>query len=131
MPKTIDDLTNWDLFVLRHRNPVNIRIHLISVLIFWLGPVLALIHSPWWWIAFFGSGLVGSIGHYISDDGKVDAREATSSVRVIFFASKMALLFLVGRYGREVSQSEQKIELYERGQISSRADEELFVKLGH
>lgn len=125
-----ETLVNWDLFVLRHMNQKNVAVHLVSFLMFWFCPVLAVTVTPWFFIGFFLSGLVGTAGHYFFKDGTVDAKEATSSVQVVLFSSKMAFLFITGKYGREIQYVTQKWEKYKKGEIKSIADEEMFSKLG-
>jgi hypothetical protein len=123
-------LINWDLFVLRHQNQKNVAVHLISFLMFWLCPLFAVAINPWFFLGFFLSGLVGTAGHYFFIDGTVDAKEATSSIQVVAFSSKMAFLFVTGKYGQEIQYVTQKWEKYKKGEIKSIADEEMFSKLG-
>ena len=124
-----DSLENWDLFVLRHQNMKNVAVHFISCMMFWLGPVLAIAVHPLYWILFFGSGLVGTAGHYFFKDGTVDAREATSSLQVVVFSTLMAAFFITGRYPYEIQRVLRKWDLYKKGSIASHADSELFGKL--
>lgn len=123
-------LVNWDLFVLRHQNRKNVVVHFFSFLLFWLSPVLAIIISPYWLIGFFTSGILGTIGHYFFSDGSVDAKEATSSVQVVVFSSKMAALFVTGKYWDEITYVNHKWEKYKKGKITSEADPKMFGKLG-
>jgi len=130
MSKDFPELVNWDLFVLRHMNQKNVAVHLVSFLMFWFCPFLAVLINPWFIAGFFASGLVGTAGHYFFKDGTVDAKEATSSVQVVLFSSKMAFLFITGKYGQEIQYVTQKWEKYKKGEIKSIADEEMFSKLG-
>lgn len=125
-----DALENWDLFILRHRNSANVAVHVVSFLMFWFSPVLAIAVSPYWLIGFFASGLVGTAGHYVFKDGTVDAREATSSLQVVHYSSIMAVLFVTGRWSREIRLTEKKYREFTEGRIGSVADPELFGKLG-
>lgn len=128
--RTNESLENWDLFVLRHQDRSNVMIHFISFLMFWLGPALGILVSPYFWILFFTSGMMGVAGHYFFNDGTVDRKEATSSFEVVAFSSIMAVLFLKGSYGDEIERVKQKYHRYIIGKIPSHADVDLFKKLG-
>ena len=129
-PRRNDDaLEDWDLFILRHRSDANIWTHTVSFALFWFAPVLALTLSPWWWLGFFASGIVGTAGHNIFKDGVVDFREATSRWQVVYYSSCMILLFLSGRYRAEIKTAEHKYELYLKDQMPSLADPNLFTKI--
>jgi len=86
--------------------------------------------SPWFIIGFFASGIIGTAGHYFFSDGTVDAKEATSSLQVVQFSSKMAFLFISGRYWEEISYVNIKWQKYKQGEIESNANDEMFSKLG-
>jgi hypothetical protein len=123
-------LEAWDLFVLRHQKTPNVRVHLLSAFLFWISPVLALTFSPWFWLGFVLSSAPSTISHYIYKDGVVDAREATSSLQVVYFSTWMAVLFLKGQWPKEVRLSAKKIHRFMRGEIQSVADPKLFSRLG-
>ena len=60
------ELTDWETFILRHREPGNLFVHLISWLMFMGGPLLALFTSNAWYLSlFFGSGAVGAFGAFL------------------------------------------------------------------
>lgn len=125
-----ETLVDWDLFVLRHQNKKNVVVHFISFLFFWVSPVLALFVSPYFIIGFFLSGLIGTAGHYFFTDGTVDAKEATSSLQVVEFSSKMAYLFVIGRYWSEIIYVNAKWQKFKKGEITSTASSDMFSKLG-
>lgn len=124
-----EPLNNWDLFVLRHQDMRNVAVHFLSCVCFWLSPVAAILWSSWFWIGFFISGLIGTFGHWIFQDGTVDRKEATSSWRVVVYSTRMALLFLSVRYPHEVRRSRKKFDLFKCGEIKSEADLEMFQRL--
>ncbi len=131
LPKRTDDaLENWDLFVLRHQQPFNVGIHFISFLMFWLGPVAAILIHPAFLAFFFLSGLLGVAGHYLFKDGTVDRKEATSSVEVVLFSSLMAILFVTGKYFSEIERVKMKYLNFKLGKIENKANAEMFLKLG-
>lgn len=125
-----DTLVDWDLFVLRHQNKKNVAVQFLSFLYFWLSPILAIVINPWFIIGFFASGIIGTTGHYFFTDGTVDVKEATSSLQVVEFSSKMAYLFISGQYWREINYLNEKLKKYKKGEITSVANDEMFSKLG-
>ena len=126
-PKTI---VSWDLFVLIHRNRKNVVIHFFSFLLFWLSPILAILVNPYWIIGFFISGLLGTLGHYIFSEGVINAKDATSNIEVVVFSSRMAALFVTGRYWDEITYVNEKWMKYKNGEINSTVDAKKISKLG-
>ena len=96
---------------------------------FWFSPVLALTFSRWWWVTFFASGIVGTLGHYFFKDGVVDFREATSRWQVVYYSSCMILLFIGGNYAKEIKISEGKYLRFLNNEMPSVADPTLFTKV--
>lgn len=96
-------LTPWDVFVLRHRKPANLAIHAVSFAMFYGGPLAALGAGDWRWMGLFlGSGLVGAFGHWVTGDGGVSVKEASSSPLVVFYVTRMFLRMAQGRYGADI-----------------------------
>lgn len=124
-----DRLEAWDIFILRHQRYPNVVIHIFAASFFWFSPILAIIYSKWWWLGFFGSGLLGSLGHAIFRDGSVDVREATSRMQVVYFSTWMCVLFLCGRWRQEINMAEAQFEKFKSGKIPSAVEPELFLKL--
>lgn len=131
-PPSKSRLEDWDLFVLRHRKTPNILFHIVSFSAFWLSLPLALaFREPLWLIGFFSSGLIGTAGHYLFKDGTVDGKEASSSPQVVYFSSSMVLMFLTGRYRREIAVAEDRLREHLLGEIDSKFDRsEMRKKLG-
>lgn len=125
-----ETLIDWDLFVLRHQNKKNVVVHFVSFIFFWLSPLLAIFVNPFFILGFFASGIIGTAGHYFFSDGTVDAKEATSSIQVVQFSSKMAFLFITGKYWKEITYVNQKWQRYKNGEITSIANQDMFSKLG-
>lgn len=107
-------MNSWDLFVLRHRDPVNHVIHFISFLLFCFSPLFAWIFwNPWILIGFFISGIVGAIGHYVTGDGGgVSVREATSTPGVPFYVAIMFYKLFRGTYKNDLAIADQKFAKY-------------------
>jgi hypothetical protein len=124
------EFVDWDLFVMRHQNKKNVVVHFFSFLFFWFSPVLAYFSSPWWMIAFFSSGLMGTFGHYLFKDGTIDVREATSSLKVVQFSSKMAFLVATGKYWKEIEYVNKKWIQYKNNEVGCSIDPVFFLKIG-
>jgi hypothetical protein len=105
-------LTSWDLFVLRHTKPANLRVHVVSVAMFWGGPLAALFLWELWPLVFLVlSGGVAGIGHKVTRDSGVNLREVTSSPFVVFYASKLVGLYLTGSYGAHLERARERLAL--------------------
>lgn len=100
------EVSSWDVFVLRHTHPTNLRIHVVSFAMFWGGPLLALAFwSPWPLVLFALSGVVGGFGHHVTGDSGVSVREATSSPLTVLYASFVVVLHLSGRYAPHIARA--------------------------
>jgi hypothetical protein len=105
-PVVLDD---WDAFVVRHQKPSNLVGHFVSFLCFYGGPALALgKRNPWWLLLFFLSGGIGALSHFLTGDGRVDVREATSRPLVVFFVTRMFWRILRGTYADDVVRANER-----------------------
>lgn len=105
-------LDPWDLFVLRHRKPLNLCIHAVSFVMFYGGPAVAVAtRNPWWIVPFLASGSVGAFGHWVSGDGGVSVREATSSPWVVFYVTRMFWRIARGRYRDDLAAADARYAL--------------------
>lgn len=128
---TSDVFGEWDLFILRHNTTPNVIGHIPSVFLFWGSPILAWIYNnPFFLIGFFVSGLVGTASHYLSKEGTVDAKEATSSFKAVLFSTTMAVLFILGAYKEQVLQAKEKLKRYLDGKIKTTFPAENLKKIG-
>ena len=94
--------TRWDRFVLRHTNPLNLWVHFLSMLMYFVGPVLVLVTGNlWWWAAPILAGSVGAFGHWISADGGVSIREATIEMTVPLYVPLVFWKIMMGSYFTE------------------------------
>ena len=90
--------------------------HAVSASFFFGAPVVALVSwNPWWLIPFFVSGVVGSAGHYLFDDGRVDARETTSAPEVPPYVLLMFWMLLRGQWWDEVARAQQAVREAQQG----------------
>lgn len=99
-------LSDWQLFVLRHQKPLNLWIHLGSCLLFWGGIGSAFLFDEWLFLSFTAiSGIVGTLGHIVSNDNGVSGKEAVYSLDAIRFSTKLSFLFVLGSYQKELSEA--------------------------
>ena len=102
-------LSTWDLFVLRHNKRLNLQIHFIAFLMFYGGPIVALVTwNPWWMVAYVLSGPLGAFAHYVSGDGGVNLREATSSPLVVFYVTIMFFKIARRTYAADVEAAKSR-----------------------
>jgi hypothetical protein len=105
-------ITEWDSFVLNHTKTGNHVFHLISSLCFFGGPIAALVtRNPYFLIAFFGSGLIGTFGHFVFKDGLVSVRDATVRHRVPLYVLRMFYQIAIGRYSTTVAEARRRAGL--------------------
>ena len=117
------EATEWDRFVIRHRKPGNLAVHLVSFILFWGGPIAAwALWDARWLIAFFASGPVGALGHFVFRDGRVDLRETTSRPTVVFYVTRMFWRLLRGTYFDDVRAAEAKLAVPALRSTTSRDD---------
>ena len=104
MPSTT--LSEWHNFVLRHQKLGNLGFHFVSSLFFFVSPLLAVwTRNPFWLGFFLISGVLGTAGHYLFNDGGVSVREATFQLSVPYFVLKMFWEILIRRYSRTTEQA--------------------------
>jgi len=100
-------LSDWHRFVLRHTQLGNFVFHFISMLCFFVSPVVALVtKNPAWLLLFFISGMIGTAGHYIFKDGGVSVREATIKLMVPIYVLRMFASLLKGQYAQEIKNAQ-------------------------
>ncbi len=107
--RSMEALTTWERFVLRHTQPGNLAVHFVSLLLFFGSPLVALIAwSPWPLLGFVFSGAVGTLGHVLFRDGAVSVRESTSQPEVPYYVVRMFWLLARGRYAGEIAAARAK-----------------------
>ncbi|MCG8315989.1 MAG: hypothetical protein MI976_22480 [Pseudomonadales bacterium] len=108
---------DWANFVMRHLCPTNFFYHLLSVILFWSGPVLFFMTGNWYyWGLFFLSGPIGSIGHVIGTDPGINFKEATHSPMAAMMATYMVIRVILGQYHKDVARA---TAFYESGEYQS------------
>jgi hypothetical protein len=105
-----NELTNWQRFILRHSDPLNLKFHFVSWLMFFSGLLLPVVTgNPWWLLAFFLSGSVGALGHRISGEGDFSLTEGTIDIRIPFYVTVMFYRIWKGIYFEEVKSLQEII----------------------
>ena len=95
----------WVHFVVKHTHPGNLAFHAVSLVLFWVAPVIALVEwSLPWLVAFLLSGLVGTAGHHLFGEGDVTYREATSTPMIPLYVAKMFWMLARGEWWPEVER---------------------------
>jgi hypothetical protein len=104
--------TAWQAFVVRHRDPLNLRVHFASMCVYLVGCtgffyILATEYRwAWsWFLLWCSSGPIGAAGHWYTEDGKVSVKEATHDPLVPLFVFRMFWLIAQGRYQAEIDDA--------------------------
>lgn len=112
------DLSNWDIFVLRHRKKGNLVVHFFSFLTYY-GALFALLITwhPAWIIGLFVSGFIGTAGHYLFDDGRVKIKEATFDPMVVFYVTIMFYKIFRRSYSKDIEGAEQRLKQWQESEV--------------
>ncbi|MBE9242362.1 Mpo1-like protein [Synechocystis salina] len=89
----------WDIFVLKHQNPLNIALHLVGIVIFY-GLLLSAwqLHQPLLLFALPLSQLTGLLGHFFFEKSHIDLQDAIFSWRASFCLGRLFWQVLTGKY---------------------------------
>ena len=113
-------LNDWEAFVLNHRKTGNHLFHLVSSICFFFSPAIALWSSnPYWMVLFFISGLIGTAGHYIFDDGRVSVVDATVRKNVPFYVLRMFFEIATGRYSESIACASRRYSEMHSDRVTS------------
>jgi hypothetical protein len=103
----------WDIFVLKHRNPANVALHGLGVLIFYGSLAAALLaQSPWWLLGVPVSQASGLLGHVLFERSYVDARDVVFSWRASRALNRLFASVLRGRYRAEIERVEAALRAH-------------------
>jgi hypothetical protein len=96
--------SDWLRFVIDHRHPLNLALHVISALVYW-GSLVAFVFTrePLLLLTWLLSGGFGIAGHVLARDGHFGAGRPH---QVVWFATKLAALVLLGQYRPHVERAE-------------------------
>jgi len=110
----------WDIFVLKHQHPLNIALHLGGILFFY-----GLLFSAWklqnFWLLLCLplTQLVGLIGHFLFEKSHIDLQDAIFSWRASFCLGRMFLRVLLGKYGNDIQQRQERLRNYQLSKSST------------
>lgn len=110
----------WDIFLLKHRHPVNVWGHVLAM--FWLyGVVLLAIvkMSPSYLLLAPLSQASGLIFHSLFERSHIDLEDAVASRRALPCLNKMVFLICTGQYWKEVARVEGELAQYLSGAKNS------------
>jgi N-acyl-D-aspartate/D-glutamate deacylase len=110
----------WDIFVMKHRHPLNIALHMLGVVIFYGLLALAIIlRNPWLLLALPLSQFVGLVGHYAFERSHIDAQDAVFSVRASRCLNKMFVRIITGKYADDIRRASNELHAYQlaKGEI--------------
>lgn len=104
-----DGMSRWDFFVLRHRQPANLAVHFVCLLLYFGGLLGALAtFNPWYLLGPPLSSLLGSPSHYVFDDGIVgfDRGEGILTRYVPLYVARIYWRMLTGEYAADIARAE-------------------------
>jgi N-acyl-D-aspartate/D-glutamate deacylase len=112
----------WDIFVLKHRNPYNIALHVCGVIIFY-GLLIAawLTRNPWLLLLLPLSQTVGLIGHYFFERSHIDLQDAVFSFRASRCLNRMFFKLITGGYGQEIRLRNEALREYQSRSAEERS----------
>lgn len=95
----------WDVFVLKHRHPANIALHVLGVVLFYGIAIAALAtRNAWLLLALPSSQLAGLLGHALFERSPIDIRDAVFSTRASRCLNRMFVRVLTGRYADDIRE---------------------------
>ncbi|CAN1213199.1 D-aminoacylase [Tumidithrix helvetica PCC 7403] len=104
----------WDIFVLKHQHPINIALHVVGIFVFY-GLLLAAwrLQNPWLLLCLPLTQLSGLIGHFLFERSHIDLQDAVFSWRASSCLGRMLLRLALGKYGEDIRQRQEKLEIYQ------------------
>lgn len=123
------EMTSWDFFVIRHRQPANLVVHFFCCLLYFGGWALVLATwNPWYLLGPVLSSVIGSPSHYLFDDGVVGFREGEGILTryVPLYVASIYWRMLRGRYRGDIERAEARyreiMDALARGELEAVAD---------
>ncbi|HKP85716.1 MAG TPA: amidohydrolase family protein [Blastocatellia bacterium] len=119
----------WDVFVMKHRNPANVALHFLGVIIFYALLALALLLPNLWLLLLLpASQAVGLLGHYFFERSHIDLQDAIFSPRASRCLNKMFVRIITGKYAGDVKRTSDELKAYQLAQSEiSGAEKREFV----
>jgi hypothetical protein len=95
----------WDIFLLKHQNPVNRYVHVLAMIYLYGIIGVALITQTWQLLfAIPISPLSGLVAHKFFEPTHIDFEDALFSPRAFVCLNRMLVLSLTGGYARELER---------------------------
>jgi hypothetical protein len=112
----------WDVFVIKHRNPYNIALHVCGVIIFY-GLLIAawMTRNPWLLFLAPSSQAVGLAGHYFFERSHIDLQDAVFSIRASRCLNRMFFKLITGGYGKEILRANEALREYQSSSVGNRS----------
>jgi hypothetical protein len=112
----------WDIFVLKHRNPYNVALHVLGVIIFYGLLIVAwLTRNPWLLLLLPLSQVVGLAGHYFFERSHIDLQDAVFSFRASRCLNRMFFKLITGGYGQEIRRRNETLRDYQSRAAENRS----------
>jgi hypothetical protein len=101
----------WDIFLLKHQNPVNIWLHVFAMF-FLYGVILAAVLTQKWQLLFLVplSPISGLFAHNYFEPTHVDFEDAIFSPRAFVCLNKMMVRAVTGSYWRELARVKAELQ---------------------
>ena len=104
----------WDIFVLKHKHPINIALHVIGILFFYsLLFAIAKSQNYWLLLGLPLTQLIGLAGHFLFERSHIDLQDAVFSWRASFCLGKMLFRVLSGKYQEDIRQRQEILRQYQ------------------
>ena len=102
----------WEVFVLKHQNPVNVFFHLLGMVYGYALIAVAIMVSPWYLLLMPISNLIGLYGHWKHERSYIDPKDAAFDMRAVLSLNKLLLYSITGKYKGEVKRVREELERY-------------------
>jgi len=104
----------WDIFVLKHQNPINISLHILGIFIFYgLLFFTWKLQNFWFLLALPLTQVAGLVGHFLFERSYVNLQDAVFSWRASICLGRMFFRTLIGKYGDDVRQRQEILRQYQ------------------
>ncbi len=112
--QTLYGLTEWEYFVLRHRNPTNLTLHFISLMLAYLVFGLAIVKQNAWYLLLYPIPVyIGYSGHRF-EVGEVRRKDFLSPFSGLYLM-RIYYLVAIRKYSSVVEGINLKVENYKKG----------------
>ena len=112
----------WDVFLVKHRDPRNVALHCVGVVLFYSIVVLAWFHhNPWLLLTLPSSQLIGLIGHALFEPSPIDRSDAVFTLRASFALNAMFVRMLTGRYFADAERAATRLHRWRAERCAARA----------